>query len=874
MSEHDDTRRPEEASPDPRDERLRSLLKGVYPPAEMPEALAERVAWLLAEHASAVRRTSRRCQWRPRERQAVGALAAAALLAALAVSIPRWEHARLSGPASRPVRGALPTAAGWPRGAGDGPRLTEPAMATNDGEMIAARPTARPAAGGARRTAPLPGVTGSPAQPLRTRTSGAPAPVRGARPSGPAPPSRADDLAYIDQDPQAVIQQWAAVPHDEWTALAARVGRSVRVKDDFIAIPFPRLASAAAPQIVEALEGYKREAAVVDPRLACEVTLAVKGTALTDLCDQLREQTSIRVAAGRSVADDKVTVFCERLPLRTVMRAINRLFGYTWLRSGKEGDYRYELEQDLKSQFTEEALRNRDLSAGLLAMDAEMQAYRPYLGVSFAELKQRWDQVSEATKQHLWDKPDAEGARQLWFMVPNGAWAGVQLYYRLTPPQRAALMGGQELVFESDATDPELRIPTQLIRPIMQSTGGTDRIDGQVTPLEDVPGAQSARVRLRLNRSESGSLSLVATIAAECRDAAGKLHGLNLPNRDMVTLYKPAVADLDNATANAVLRAQSPFDKIISLHPNPCCPVGLKPASGRPGPAPRIVSPLSAPLAFSGDVWEAIHRATGLPVVADSFSHLYPISKVTTERTSVFEALCAVSDAMGVRWRKGDDFLLGRSASYLWDERREVPNRYLIRWARDQEASGGLPVSDFLEMATMSDQQLDSDLMAQAMEQYWRLPDWALLASHSLPSKRQDARCLALLKQDQLRRALEPAGIPFGALTPSQQRAVLQLQSAKQLESEQEMGWSYPVKLADWASSNLYGEYVPAGWYLAAAEPARIEGLGWTVVAHAVGGRTAAEAAAAARRSYPNASIEEIQRASATHFLLMTFQQP
>src|SRR5204862_131411 len=83
--------------------------------------------------------------------------------------------------------------------------------------------------------------------------------------------------------------------------------------------------------------------AVVDPRLAHEVTCAAKATALADFCSQLRVQTGVQLSAGPSVGDEKVTVFCERLPLREVMRQLSRAFGYTWLRSKREGgDYRYE----------------------------------------------------------------------------------------------------------------------------------------------------------------------------------------------------------------------------------------------------------------------------------------------------------------------------------------------------------------------------------------------------------------------------------------------------------------------------------------------------------------------------------------------------
>src|SRR5256885_10607203 len=124
------------------------------------------------------------------------------------------------------------------------------------------------------------------------------------------------------------------------------------------------------------------EKGVVDSRLTQKVTCAFKGTALSDLCEKLKIDTGIQLTAGPSVADEKVTLFCEKLPLREVMRQLSRPFGYTWLRSGKAGEYRYQLIQDLRSQLLEEELRNRDRNAALLALDREMERYRKYLGLS------------------------------------------------------------------------------------------------------------------------------------------------------------------------------------------------------------------------------------------------------------------------------------------------------------------------------------------------------------------------------------------------------------------------------------------------------------------------------------------------------------
>jgi hypothetical protein len=71
-----------------------------------------------------------------------------------------------------------------------------------------------------------------------------------------------------------------------------------------------------------------------DARLEQKLSLALKATALSDLCARLRQQTGVALTAGQSVADEKVTVFCRERPLREVMRQLSQPFGYSWLRSG------------------------------------------------------------------------------------------------------------------------------------------------------------------------------------------------------------------------------------------------------------------------------------------------------------------------------------------------------------------------------------------------------------------------------------------------------------------------------------------------------------------------------------------------------------
>src|SRR5262249_44001001 len=127
-------------------------------------------------------------------------------------------------------------------------------------------------------------------------------------------------------------------------------------------------------------------------------------------------------------------LFCEKLPLRGVMRQLSRPFGYAWLRSGTPGQYRYELAQDLRSQLMEEELRNRDRNQGLLALEKEIQRCRPYLSLSPDDARER-------------ARTAPPGEKELLERLSGPRWGVLQMFVRLSPQELALLRAGQELYF-------------------------------------------------------------------------------------------------------------------------------------------------------------------------------------------------------------------------------------------------------------------------------------------------------------------------------------------------------------------------------------------------------------------------------------------
>src|SRR5439155_14892143 len=238
--------------------------------------------------------------------------------------------------------------------------------------------------------------------------------------------------------------------------------------------------------IAAAARDYEQQTKIVDPRLFRHVTLQMKGSSLADFCAALQQQTGVELHAARGVADEKVTVYVKAERARDLMRAVARLFGFFWLRSGADGSFRYELDQDLKSRLMEEELRNQDMHAALLAVDEQMQRFRPYLDMSLEEMVKREGQSRDA-------------GNLLGNITHNGGWAGMELYHRLTPSEKAALAAGEELVLLPDAADPERRLPPEWVRSILRSWGNHPEAPAGVTVRQ---------VRLWLNRTELGQISL------------------------------------------------------------------------------------------------------------------------------------------------------------------------------------------------------------------------------------------------------------------------------------------------------------------------------------------------------------------------------
>ena len=632
-------------------------------------------------------------------------------------------------------------------------------------------------------------------------------------PQPPRPAPVLSDEQYLDGRDPKLLSQWMVGNAADPQILAWAQRYLPPMKDDFVRFPLPQIASADPRKLAvgEAVKNYQQEAKVVDPRLFRKVTLRLKAVPLEELCSQLTKQTGASIQASRVVRDEKVTVFVEDLPARDVMRAVTRLFGYFFSRAGEPKAYHYELLQDLRSQLTEEEMRNRDVHEALIALDEEMSWFRPYLDQNVDQLIQRVERNR--------DGKDPEVSR-LYRFVKGGGWGAAQLYFRLSPAERNALMSGQFLRYGSSAQDGEHQLPGEWRAGVLKASGLVRYPTGVIiepydrnkpaTPVHELPNMEP-EVVLRMDRSEAGEISLhVGTYVYEKENGETKGAGGSL--WEMAKGRSPSSKDPENAKANAALKNLPLFQTTIDFQPQPSCPYlhadEERKRKGDLDPNQLVWEPeLKEPHVNSADIWEEIHLRTHLPIVVDAYTRIYPVSRFSYKKSTTFDVLCRAGDQMGVRWKKDGDFLLGRSISYFWDKLKEVPERLLRHWQEDRDRLGALPMVDLLEMAALSDQQLGSRMVGLGITHCWGLDEWGIVGGGpfiaGLPNAeemRKRARALAVLNPVQLHESGGEAGLSLDALTPAQREV-----------AARELHWQ---QTGQQPAARLQVVYIPGGSYV------------------------------------------------------------
>jgi hypothetical protein len=253
--------------------------------------------------------------------------------------------------------------------------------------------------------------------------------------------------------------------------------------------------------------------------------------------------------------------------------------------------------------------------------------------------------------------------------------------------------------------------------------------------------------------------------------------------------------------------------------------------------------------------------------VADYFTRLYAPGEVTVQNRPLFEALNHLADTMRLRWvrDKASGWLQFRSASFFNDRIKEVPNRLLFRWAASRKEHGALTLDDLIEIAQLSDPQLDSRNMAEGAKTVWELEEWDL--ARNIYGLRPYLRYLAEFTAAQRQQVQSTSGLPLTRMTLGQQQGYISLalnqQAGPRASSLEELEGA--MLRVDYAVPGMYEWERP----VASGEP------GWrSLLLTPVREQSREAALAAARRVDAQAGVTQIVPTEPALSLIFTWGRP
>jgi hypothetical protein len=274
-----------------------------------------------------------------------------------------------------------------------------------------------------------------------------------------------------------------------------------------------------------------------------------------------------------------------------------------------------------------------------------------------------------------------------------------------------------------------------------------------------------------------------------------------------------AVRKPDNGRANARLAQAPAFRPRVTVAPSRG--TGAK----RPGnsvdlapDAARHDSANSGAKVTTADVLEALHQATGLPIAADYYTRLYPADAVSMRNQPLFAALNQLADTMRLRWSKDDAWLEFRSSTFYDDRVKEVPNRLLNRWATSRLQHGFLTLDDLVEIAQLSDAQLDAAEMAEGARDGSGLVEWDLARQRF---SRPHLRLLGKLTPEQRQEAAGPEGLAFTRMSLAHQQQFISFLFPPNDPVIQSLASRFGSTrlLEELKDAVLRVEYTPPGWF-------------------------------------------------------------
>lgn len=431
-----------------------------------------------------------------------------------------------------------------------------------------------------------------------------------------------------------------------------------------------------------------------DARLQEALEVAERDRPLAEWLKALSGRLGLPLTASRAVADDKLTAFLDHRPAAEVLTLVARHLELEWIK-GKSG---YLLAEPPEAQRRREQQRQAEWQSLQRWMERlaalEMQSNEQLSARRRAV--ERELQLADVTAERHRTLLEERDLLADHFRHERAVPVAVQIYRSLTPTQLATLHA------------------TGFLR--LSSAYGT-LSPAVVAATHQALGNQSSSP----NPEGVRHAEITFTLAETARDSARRNGARQLKLYVELTAVRP-----ERSTSMLNWRPRSPAAELPAAGgARPADAVLERPLALRLTPEhPQLTVVESGPAGYTLQQWpdslrlsavaEAVHRATGRELLADSFTRARLRPELLAQPKSTVELLDAVARELDYSWKSENRVLLLRSRSRAYDRAAEVPERLLQPFRRRALALPAPTLEDYAALAASL-----TDSQCRGLEDFW-----------------------------------------------------------------------------------------------------------------------------------------------------------
>lgn len=378
------------------------------------------------------------------------------------------------------------------------------------------------------------------------------------------------------------------------------------------------------------------------------ITVDYKGEALSDIVKVLSKQTEVSIRTTSDIADQKVTILVDNMPVKDVMSGIATLFGLKWT----------------------------------VKTDDDKRIYLLY-----DPLRKEKDEIRQKALTDAWKKLDtklvqlASDNRKV-----NIETSALMLYRTLFPKAKKEFLAGNQICFSSASLTPEWLLRPDIVEAIVAATSRYVHNDEDSSQSQLYKSPDKCNISLYTAVSDSKIDAQAAVAVHKMHDARYAGSSITFP-----ILYTQKI--------------EYPSDMYKDILPHE--PVGdllsKKVTIGKAELAGVDNSEAGECSATRTDLLTAIHNKLGLQIISDYYSSWGAFSGIND--ATLKQILDGDTLGFPAYWGWDGKVLFSRVKDVSKADQREIPNRFLRPWQAAVKRQGYPGLDELAEMAWLSNEQ-------------------------------------------------------------------------------------------------------------------------------------------------------------------------